>query len=246
MSRSFTYSSLILRVRSSGESNRDAWFLTAEEGIIRATSFGGPKSKLRAHISPFHTGTLWVYHDPVKDSRKVTDFDVHSWRPGIRERYERMVSASSLVETILATQGGGGNWNTALTLASSALDALDRVDEAHCTHVMVHFLWNWALFLGIAPELEHCAACACPPSADGLLWFSKRDGVLLCSNCARKHDAVAIRPGARRWLAVVENLSPDLLVRYTLDAQALASARFMTTHLLAGALGRWLSSWDAV
>jgi len=48
MSRSFTYTAQILSVRSSGESNRDATILTAEEGIIRATVFGGPKSKLRA------------------------------------------------------------------------------------------------------------------------------------------------------------------------------------------------------
>jgi DNA repair protein RecO (recombination protein O) len=246
MSRSFIYSALILRVRSSGESNREAWFLTAEEGIIRATSFGGPKSKLRAHISPFHSGTLWVYHDPVKDSRKVTDFDVHSWRPGIRECYERVQCASSLLETILATQGGGGNWKTALALANSALEALAGADAMHCTPIMVHFLWNWALFLGVAPELEHCASCACPPSADGLLWFSKRDGVLLCSNCAHKHDAVPIYPGARRWLAAVENLAPDRLLRYTLEKPALVAARFMATHLLAGVLGRWLSSWESL
>ncbi|MDR2104051.1 MAG: recombination protein O N-terminal domain-containing protein, partial [Treponema sp.] len=81
MNRSFTYSALVLRVRSSGESNREAFFLTAEEGLIRATVFGGPKSKLRSHVAPFHRGTLWVYHDPIRDSRKVTDFDVQSWRP---------------------------------------------------------------------------------------------------------------------------------------------------------------------
>jgi DNA repair protein RecO (recombination protein O) len=157
-----------------------------------------------------------------------------------------MVSASSLVETVLATQAGGDPWNTALALANNALDALAGADEAHCTRIMVHFLWNWALFLGIGPELEHCSSCACSPPADGLLWFSKRDGVLLCPNCAHNHDAVAIGPGARRWLAVVENLSPALLARYTLDARALAQARFLTTNLLAGALGRWLTSWDAV
>ncbi|MDR2078214.1 MAG: recombination protein O N-terminal domain-containing protein, partial [Treponema sp.] len=57
--RLFTYSAIILRVRPSGESNRETWALTAEEGILRATVFGGPKSKLRSHVEPYHRGTLW-------------------------------------------------------------------------------------------------------------------------------------------------------------------------------------------
>ncbi|MDR1286997.1 MAG: recombination protein O N-terminal domain-containing protein, partial [Treponema sp.] len=117
MARSFIYSALVLRVRSSGESNREAFFLTAEEGLVRATVFGGPKSKLRAHVAPFHRGTLWVYHDPVRDSRKVSDFDVQLWRPGIRESYERTMAASSLAETILAAYGGGGGWSGGLLRA---------------------------------------------------------------------------------------------------------------------------------
>ena len=96
MSRNFSYSVLTLRVRPSGESNREAWFLSAEEGIFKATVFGGPKSRLRSQVAPFHQGRLWIYHDPVKDSRKVTDFDVSSWRPGLRELYERVMAADAL------------------------------------------------------------------------------------------------------------------------------------------------------
>lgn len=71
MSRTFTHQALVLQVRSSGESNREAVFLSAEEGILRATVFGGPKSKLRAYVAPFHAGTLWIYRDPVRDYRKI-------------------------------------------------------------------------------------------------------------------------------------------------------------------------------
>ncbi|MDR1100566.1 MAG: recombination protein O N-terminal domain-containing protein, partial [Treponema sp.] len=117
MPRTFTYTALVLRTRPSGESNREAWFLTAEEGLLRATVFGGPRSRLRAHVAPFHSGPLWIYHDPVRDSRKITDFDVLCWRPGIREQYERTMAADALAETILNSHGGGGNWKTAFALA---------------------------------------------------------------------------------------------------------------------------------
>ena len=160
MRRNLVRTALVLRARPSGESNREVWFLTAEEGILRATVFGGPKSRLRAHAAPFHSGTVWLYHDPVRDSRKVTDFDVVSWRPALRELYERTMTANAGAETVLASHGGGGNWKTALDLFSRFLDGLEEARAAGCSRVFVRFLWDWAAFLGGRPGLA-CASCAC-------------------------------------------------------------------------------------
>jgi DNA repair protein RecO (recombination protein O) len=258
MTRTFTYSALVLRVRPSGESNRDAWFLTAEEGILRATVFGGPKSRLRAHVAPFHRGRLWIYHDPVRDSRKVTDFDVLSWRPGIRELYERTMAAGGTAETILAGYGGGGNWAAALALAEGALDILEGAGEEACVRIFIHFLWNWAGFLGVRPELNHCASCACEVPADGVLWYSRYEGGLFCPACAELDPSpvssgglfsasgglLPVGPGARRWLNTAGPLPPALLSRYTLDRASTREARALTTAVLAGVLGRRLASWD--
>jgi DNA repair protein RecO (recombination protein O) len=260
MARSFTYSALVLRVRPSGESNREAWFLTAEEGIIKATVFGGPKSKLRAHIASFHLGKLWIYHDPVRDSRKVTDFDVQSWRPGIREQYARTITAGAVIETILVSHGGGGNWPEALRLANQALDALEGADENCCTRIGIHFLWNWVDLLGLRQDINHCASCACESPVDGVLLFSTHEGILRCPSCAGvspepvgsqdflglNQVEVPIGPGARRWLSAVEGLSPSLLTRYTLDNVSLIQARALVTGLMAGALGKRLGTWDSL
>ncbi|MCL2070003.1 MAG: recombination protein O N-terminal domain-containing protein [Treponema sp.] len=152
MSRSQSYSALTLRVRASGESNREATFLCAEEGLIRATVFGGPKSRLRAYVAPYHQGKLMIYHNPVRDSRKVSDFDVQSWRPGLRELYERVMVADALAETILAFHGGGGAWLEALKLAGSVLDSLETADAAACSRLGAHFLWEWAGIMGLWPS----------------------------------------------------------------------------------------------
>jgi DNA repair protein RecO (recombination protein O) len=253
MARLFTYSALVLRTRSSGESNRDLWFLTAEEGIIRATLFGGPKSRLRAYAAPFHRGVLRVYHDPVRDSRKVTDFDVLSWRPGIREGYGRSAAASAVAETILAAHGGGGEWSSALALADGTLEALARADEGICPRILVHFLWNWTDILGCRPELTRCASCACEASADGVLWYVRREGALLCPACAgrgpdwgRIEEYLPLGPGARRWLLATSPLDPSLLARYTPDAASLGQARVLVTEILAGLFGRRLATWDGL
>jgi DNA repair protein RecO (recombination protein O) len=253
MSRSFTYQALVLKTHSSGESNRDAWFLTAEEGLIRATVFGGPKSKLRAHVSPFNRGTLWIYHDPVRDSRKVSDFDVQSWRPGLRELYERTMAADAMADTILASHGGGGSWEEALSLADSGLDALESADEALCVRIFIHFLWNWANILGLRPELDRCGSCACEAGPDGLLWYDQHEGNFLCSSCAGisangandvNRGLLPLNAGGRRWLAAVEDFDPAQLGRYSLDAVSLGQTRAVVTAIMAEILGKHLTTWN--
>ena len=246
MTRNLCYSALILRSRPSGESNREVWLLADEAGLLRATVFGGPKSKLRAYASPFHSGQAWIYHDPAKDSRKLSDFDVKSWRPGLRELYERAMAADAVAETILASHGGGGNWGSALSLAEAALDALALADSETCARILLHFLWQWAGFLGLRPEFEHCSLCGEPLPADAMSYFAPREGGMICAACAggEGQGLVEAGPGCRHWLETVQSLSPAQISRYTLDGKSLREVKALTTAILAEALGRRLASWD--
>jgi len=243
MSRSLSYQALTLRVRASGESNREAWFLSAEEGIFKATVFGGPKSRLRSQVAPFHQGRLWIYRDPVRDSRKVTDFDVRNWRPGLRELYERTMAADALAETGLATHGGGGGWGTALRLAGEALDSLEKADEKTCTRIILHFLWAWTEFLGSKPDLSRCVSCACEVPGDTVLWYEPGEGGLYCDTC-RSDSGISLRPGARRWLLAIQNVSSRESLRYNLDNSSLQQARTLVLGILCGILGKRLPLWD--
>jgi DNA repair protein RecO (recombination protein O) len=260
MSRTTVYSALVLRNRQSGESNNEVTLLTAEEGIIKATVFGGPKSKLRSHSAPYNSGQVWIYRDPAKDYRKLSDFDVHSWRPGLRELYERTMAAGGVVETILYSHGGGGDWGFALKLALATLDALENASEELCPRLLIHFLWRWAEFLGIQPHIDYCSACGSEAS-DSPLWFSSRESSVLCGNCVHGDRASAenralspksssvpnllqLNPGCRRWLASTGLVEPALLYRYSMDNKSFNEAKSLVTEVLSGALGKRLSSWD--
>jgi DNA repair protein RecO (recombination protein O) len=238
VNRTASYNALVLRVRPSGE-HREAAFLTAEEGIIRATVFGGPKSRFRAHVSPFNSGTLLIYRDPVKDTRKVSDFDVASWRPGLRELYERSEAAARLAAAVLGSSGGGGAWSEALAGAVATLDALETADEDCCARLLVRFLWVWAGFLGQKPGLERCSSCACEVRDDGLLWFIRGEG-LLCAMCRKQEGrdmpgnsgAPVLGPGARRWLAAAETHPASEMRRMSLDSASLGEAKAVAEALL--------------
>jgi DNA repair protein RecO (recombination protein O) len=251
MSRNLRYSALILRSRQSGESNREVWLLTAEAGVVRVTVFGGPKSKLRAYASPFHSGQAWVYHEPVKDTRKLSDFDVQSWRPGLREMYERVTAADAIAETILASHGGGGNWAGALSLAEAALDALALANGETCERIVVWFMWQWIDFLGLLPLFDNCSVCGEPVEPGAMLMFVPREGALVCMGCLGEGQGssfgaglVQAGPGCRHWLETVRPLSPSLLSRYTLDGKSFREAQALTTAILAEALGKRLGSWQ--
>ena len=227
MSRSFTYNALTLRVKAQGESNREAWFLTAEEGIIRAVVYGGPKSRLRALVAPYHEGKLWIYYDPVRDSRKVSDFDVHSYRVGLRELWERAMTAGAIAETILFSQGGGGGWNEALKLAQEVIDTLDNADAAACSRLGIYFLWRWACFLGSRPNLsllENEEVYRGPGSP----------------------SPVRIGKGALAWLKKIESLLARDIVRVSLDNDSLEQARALSKTVLAESLGKRLPTWEHI
>jgi DNA repair protein RecO (recombination protein O) len=254
MSRTFTSRALVLRVRPSGESNREVTFLTAEEGILRATVFGGPKSRLRAQSAPYHEGTVWFYRDPVKDYLKVTDFDVELWRPGLRESYGRGMAAAAVAETLLASHGGGGSWAEALNLAKATLDALETADDAAGRRMVIRFLWNWAEIMGSRPALDYCASCGKNPEAGETVWYSRREEQLFCAYCADidtinlppdlAADFLPVSAGTRRWLFAVESLPPAQLGRYILDRALENEAKAFVTAILAAVLGKRLTTWD--
>ncbi|MDR2659762.1 MAG: recombination protein O N-terminal domain-containing protein [Spirochaetaceae bacterium] len=187
MSRFSVLPALVLRVRPSGESNREAFFLTADAGISRAFVYGGPKSKLRSYVSQFHSGGLYLYHDPVRNSYKVTDFDVRRWRPGIRENYNRTMAAAAIAETVLAGFGGGCNWAEALDRTNDSLDAVDMAADSDVLRVLVHFLWNWVGLNGI-----HNGARRSALSATAFRWLETGAAIPAAEICSLGLDGASL------------------------------------------------------
>ena len=246
MNRNVSCRSLVLRVRAAGESNREVWLLGEGIGPIRATVFGGPKSRLRSQVSPFHSGTAWIYRDPVKDANKLSDFDVENWRHGIREMYERAMAADAIADTLLASHSGGGNWAAAMEVAEAALDAVAESDEEGCGAVFLWFMWRWADFLGLKPDFSRCAVCSRPAPEAGALVVSPSEGGAVCRVCRGEGrpatgGPVEIGSVCRAWLESLSAVAPAALTRP--DSKSLREAKALATAVLGGALGRRLESW---
>jgi hypothetical protein len=151
------------------------------------------------------------------------------------------MTADAMADTILASHGGGGGWETALALAGASLDALAEAGEGAADRIFTHFLWNWAAFLGLRPDLG--GPCEAVP--DGLLWFDRLEGNFTWTAPAGPGNRfLPLGPGARRWLLAVQEHTPERVPRITADPLSLAQARAAVTALMAEILGRELPTWS--
>jgi recombinational DNA repair protein (RecF pathway) len=163
--------------------------------------------------------------------------------------YERAIAADAVVETILESHGGGGNWSRALSLAQDALDALAAADEETCARIVLWFLWQWTDFLGLKPEFNtFCCLCG-KPAPDR---YSIREGGMVCDSCSagsgglatgRVCGLVEAGPGCCHWLETTRRIHPDQLSRHTLDKKSFREAKALATAILAEAIGKRLEGW---
>ena len=72
MNRNSETEATVLALKQVGEQNRLVTLFTPKDGVITAVLYGGPKSKLRAMVSPYHRGRIWLYTDTVRKSCKIS------------------------------------------------------------------------------------------------------------------------------------------------------------------------------
>lgn len=232
MGRSSTSPAVVLRSREYGETNRLITLFCADQGIQDAILYGGPKSKLRSLASPYHSGRAWLYYDPVRDSRKLADFDPESTYPGLRSKLRSALNAALWAELLIRTRGGGSDYERTFLLLVDSLKALDAAAEDDAIYATFVFLWRFAGLSGIRPEPGTCASCAGLIAPDGVEYYSVSEGVFLCGECRSEDDGgafLAVPPGVSRYLSRIasEDASEDGgdAFRLRLDERGRAACR---------------------
>jgi len=243
--RSWSTQALVLSLSSFGEGHREALLLTEDNGLIRAAVFGGAKSKLRALVSPYQSGTIWLYSDPVKKSNKITDFDVSAYRQGIRENLVRTWSAALCTE-IVTRSHGIADWR----LVNAFLDGISISDENDCRRGLLRFLWRLLVAAGINPDIACCARCGEPigtagisggKDENGLVYYSPHEDACVCLRCARNEDRrfpLSVRSIA--YLSAIEHERASLVRSIPLAESDYSELRqmlfFLVTRMIDGPL----------
>ncbi len=189
MNRNTSLEALVLSTKPMGEHNRLATILTPDRGILTAVVYGGRKGKLRSMVSPYHTGTMWLYIDSVKQSIKVTDFDPKKYRSEIRNNLYKTYAASLAAELVIKTHGFATHvvdvnhfedTSELFIMINGFLDGLDLSNESQSRLGTLRFLWRYLAHLGVQSDVSRCMHCG----ENMVSWYSVGDHSFLCEDCS--------------------------------------------------------------
>lgn len=193
MNRNFRTEAVILSARQFGEDNRIITLLTPDKGVIDAVLYGGRKSKLRALVSPFHSGTIWLYNDETRHSLKITDFEVNAYRPTFREDLYKNCVAAFCAELVIKTKGGNSDGEYAMQwkLVNGFFDGLDLSSRKDAEIGTLRFIWRYLMFLGVQPDIFNCGCCGenlirsdSGKTNENLIYYDIAKQCFLCHECS--------------------------------------------------------------
>ncbi|AEE16521.1 DNA repair protein RecO [Treponema brennaborense] len=264
MSRHSSVSALVLTSRQAGEDNRIITLLSPVLGVFDAMLYGGRKSKLRALVSPWHSGTVWLYTDESKKSIKITDFDPNVFRPSLRENLFKNMAASLATELAVKTKAAG-EYGSCWTLVCAFLDGLEFSSEAEGRTGLLRFLWRYLGLLGVKPDADCCVRCGSPltgtqpdeegrqaaaesvhnPSGCAIVYSAAENG-FICRECTGTSDTgFHIPEDGVRYLQTVDGGEPKAARHCPLTRSAFEQLRLLLFYLVSSAAGGKLKTLES-
>ena len=240
----------VLSIKKSGENNRSVLFLSPDEGLFYATLFGGPKSRLKSLIQNFYTGTLWLYEDEVKKSRKITDFDPVSSRMSFSSDIYKMMAANLAAELVIKTKCAGEN-EKAFILLNGFLDGLEASGEEESRLGTLRFLWRYVSLLGIERNVNECCGCSKSLfSTKGDCLYMERYSGFVCPDCARMYaekerSSFFADRHTLVYLSAVNTLRPSEVRKLALPAESAYKMKQFVYHIISTLDGIKLNTLDA-
>ena len=153
MNRSYYTNAIILNLKPTGENNNSVTLITPDKGIIYATLYGGPKSKLRSLVAQWHSGKIWLYDNPEKKQTKISDMEVLNYHESFGRDLFKMYAASLAAELAIKTRCAGSP-EQCFKLISGFLDGMELCDEEQSRLGLIRFLWRYLALMGVQPEAD--------------------------------------------------------------------------------------------
>lgn len=224
MNRNFSTQAIILSIKSSGENNSTVTLLTKSSGILYATLYGGPKSKMKSLVTTWNSGVIYLYENPTVKGLKITDFDVKNYHSSFSQNLFKLWAASLVAEISIKTKCAGSN-EQCFNLVSGFLDGLELVNEEQGKLGLIRFLWRYIELLGIRSDSSFCAKCGKSfleaPSSSLLQqnhFYNMIGNNFICSECGKFEERkIPINHQALSYLTALSVLSPSEVRKLSID-----------------------------
>lgn len=239
MPKSLSTLATVISIKPSGKNNSSVTFLAQNEGIIYATMYGGPKSKMKSLVSPWNTGTAY-FSVTSTGNYKISDFDVKNYRLSFRENLLKFWAASLAAEIAIKTRCAGSPakcW----ALANGFLDGLELCTEnEQCTAGLIRFLWRYLALLGVQPDASVC--CCCGKKIENGASFNVAENGFYCKNCTQNKNPLEIPQNGIEYLSGISSLSPKEARKIPFYRESVSSVKQLIFYLIENACGSELVS----
>ena len=253
MSKSLTMQATIISVKQTGENFSTVTLLSKTEGIIYATLYGGPKSKLKSLVSAWNTGIAYLSYSKNITNFKISDFDVKRYHLSFRESIEKNCAACIAAEIAIKTKCAGNSsifWN----LFSGFIDGLEYCNTAEqCSAGLLRFFWRYLELAGIRPDATKCASCEqsfltskndihkVSYSLEGA-FYNPIENCFFCSDCSKEKMPFFLNSQAITYLANLSVLNPKEARELPLSKESAGQIKELLFYLIESACGTQLKS----
>mgnify|MGYP006277288965 CR=1 FL=1 len=230
MERNASCKGIVLRNFRIGEIHKGVVLLTDRFGLVSSIAHGAysQKGKLRGVTNLFCTGTFYLYHNPAKNSTKITDVQIDAFHQDIRSDLSAFYAASLWSEVVIKSYGGGDDGRELWRLLVRALEAVDAAAVSPGGHrvslISVQFLWRYLAVIGVRPDLGACAATGAGLEVAERASYSRMHGGFVSPEFTEASD-ISLSRGARRYLEHTQELSLDRALLVRLDPESLSALK---------------------
>jgi DNA repair protein RecO (recombination protein O) len=188
---------IVLKSMKYGETSRIVTMYTREFGKVSLMAKGAraPKNKFGAALDAMSHCDIVFYRKEQRDLHLLSQADVIQPYRGIVNDPLRLMTGFAILEFLHASVQGEEEHAALFDVLSDTLDALDSA-ATQPFHVLLRYLLQLAVALGIGTDFEHCVHCRAALDDTrrrrSTMQFSIAHGGCTCDDCAPRSDATAI------------------------------------------------------
>lgn len=212
MNRSYYTNTIILNLKPAGENNCTVTLLTPDKGVIYATLYGGPKSKLRSLVALWHSGKIWLYENPEKKQTKISDMEVANYHTSFGQNLFKQYAASLAAEIAIKTRCAGSPEHCFI-LVNGFLDGMELCDEEQSRLGLIRFLWRYLELMGVRPDTSEAGTFATQTNS----YYNVVENCFTWEWDEQSTHLIPIKNEAVRYLAAISALSPSEVRKIPVD-----------------------------
>lgn len=244
MNRTKSSEAIVLSQKAAGENNTLVTLLTPSDGIVMATLYGGPKSRLRSYITLWNRGIVWLYDNPQKNQVKITDFEVRKYHTTFSENLFKFYAASLAAEISIKTRAAGTP-SSCFHLVGGFFDGMDLCGEEQSRLGLLRFLWRFLELLGVQPSSHCCGMCGKSflDTDTKKSYYNVGENNFICQDCGE--GSFELSGASLQYLAALSVLPPAQARKMQIDERGFEQIKQVIFFLIESSIDQKLNSIES-